>query len=145
MSIILSGVGRIGKDAVVRNTGNGDAVTGFSLAMDNGWGDNKVTLWFDASGWGKRYEGAAPYLIKGAQVFVSGELGEREHEGKTYKTIRLNDLQLIGGKKDGQSERTQRQESSPAQSRELSYGDGPGGGFDDSDIPFAPIPRRQLW
>ena len=143
MSIILSGVGRIGKDAVVRNTGNGDAVTGFSLAMDNGWGDNKVTLWFDASGWGKRYEGAAPYLLKGAQVFVSGELGEREHDGKTYKTIRLNDLQLVGGKKEGQSDRpAQRQES---KAREASYGDGPAPGFVDDEIPFAPISRRQLW
>lgn len=141
MSIIISGVGRVGKDAVVRNTGNGDAVTGFSLAMDNGWGDKKQTLWFDASGWGKRYEGASPYLLKGTQVFVSGELGEREHDGKTYKMIRLNDLQLVGAK-SGQSDRPQRQESKP---REASYGDGPAPGFDDSEIPFAPIPRRQLW
>lgn len=143
MSIIISGVGRIGKDAVVRNTGNGDAVTGFSLAMDNGWGDNKVTLWFDCSGWGKRYEGASPYLLKGAQVFVSGELGEREHNDKTYKTIRLSDLQLIGAK-SGQSERP-RQEPKPAQHADASYGNGPAPGFDDSEIPFAPIPRRQLW
>lgn len=126
MSIIISGVGRVGKDAVVRNTGNGDAVTGFSLAMDNGWGDKKQTLWFDASGWGKRYEGASPHLLKGAQVFVSGELGEREHDGKTYKTIRLNDLQLVGAK-SGQSDRQQRQErQSPTDS----------GFADDENIPF---------
>ena len=140
MSIIISGVGRVGKDAVVRNTGNGDAVTGFSLAMDNGWGDKKQTLWFDASGWGKRYEGASPHILKGTQVFVSGELGEREHDGKTYKTIRLNDLQLVGAKSD-QSDRPQRQESK----RDASYGDGPAPGFVDDEIPFAPIPRRQLW
>lgn len=127
MSIIISGVGRVGKDAVVRNTGNGDAVTGFSLAMDNGWGDKKQTLWFDASGWGKRYEGASLHLLKGTQVFVSGELGEREHDGKTYKTIRLNDLQLVGAK-SGQSDRPQRQErQAPADS---------GFADDSSDIPF---------
>lgn len=132
MSIIISGVGRVGKDAVVRNTGNGDAVTGFSLAMDNGWGDKKQTLWFDASGWGKRYEGASPHLLKGTQVFVSGELGEREHDGKTYKTIRLNDLQLVGAK-SGQSDRPQRQESKP---RDASFGDAATGGFQDDEIPF---------
>jgi hypothetical protein len=39
---------------------------------------------------------------------------------------------------DGQSDRPQRQKSRPAQSREASFGDAPGGGFadDSSDIPF---------
>lgn len=100
MSIITSGVGRIGKDAVVRNTANGDSVTGFSVAMDDGFGDKKVTHWFDCSGWGKRYEAVAPYLLKGSQVFVVGEQGEREHEGKTYKTLRLQTLDLVGSKPD---------------------------------------------
>jgi single-strand DNA-binding protein len=111
MSIITSGVGRIGKDATTRHTQGGESVTGFSLAMDNGFGDKKQTLWFDASGWGKRYEAVAPYLLKGTQVFVSGELGEREHDGKTYKTLRLNDLQLVGGKLSG--ERQVRQDPQP--------------------------------
>lgn len=29
--------------------------------------------------------------------------------------------------------------------REASFADAPGGGFADDEIPFAPIPRRQLW
>jgi hypothetical protein len=42
----------------------------------------------------------------------------------------------------GQSDRpAQRQESK----REPSYGDRATGGFEDDAIPFAPIPRRQLW
>jgi single-strand DNA-binding protein len=98
MTILTYGVGRIGKDAVTRFTGKGEPVTGFSLAMDSGFGDNKQTLWFDCSGWGKRYEGVAPHLTKGTQVFVTGELGEREHEGKLYKTLRLVELQLVGSK-----------------------------------------------
>lgn len=40
----------------------------------------------------------------------------------------------------GQSDRP-RQESQ----REASFADGPAPGFDDDAIPFAPIPRRQLW
>lgn len=140
MSIITTGVGRIGKDAVTRNTSGGDQVTGFSLAMDDGWGDKKTTLWFDCSGWGKRYVGAQPYLVKGAQVFVVGEQGEREHEGRVYKTLRLTQLELVGGKGNGQ-----RQASPPAPSRDASYGDAATGGFDIDEIPFNPIPRRQLW
>lgn len=98
MSIITTFVGHVGgKDAVVRQVGD-TTVTGFSMAADNGYGDKKQTLWFDCSGFGKRYEAVAPYLVKGTQVFVTGEQGEREHEGKVYKTLRLNDLQLVGSK-----------------------------------------------
>lgn len=130
MSIITTGVGRIGKDAVTRSTGNGDQVTGFSLAMDDGFGDKKVTLWFDCSGWGKRYVGAQPYLVKGAQVFVVGEQGEREHEGKVYKTLRLSQLELIGAKPEG------RQESSAPRPQRQAPAQTPADDFADDSIPF---------
>lgn len=97
MSCIVSGPGRLGKDAVVRDVENGPA-TSFSIAMDDGYGDKKKTLWFDVTGWGKRFAGAAPHLKKGGQVVVVGELGEREHEGKIYKTLRLLSLDLVGSK-----------------------------------------------
>lgn len=100
MTILTTFVGRVGKDAVTRFTQGGDPIVGFSLAADNGFGDKKQTLWFDASGFGKRYEAVCPYLLKGAQVWVAGEQGEREHDGKVYKTLRLTDLQLVGSKPD---------------------------------------------
>ena len=90
--------GRLGKDAEVRQTQSG-AVAGFSVATDVGFGDRKQTLWFDCSIWGKRAEsGLIQYLTKGQQVAISGELSEREHEGKVYKQIRVDDLDLMGGK-----------------------------------------------
>lgn len=134
MSIIISGVGRIGKDAVTRHTQKGEPVTGFSLAMDNGFGDQKQTLWFDASGWGKRYEGAAAYLTKGAQVFVTGELGEREHDGKTYKTIRLTALDLVGGKSEAKPTGNTSSGRRQVPQDNVGKGDEP---FPDDDIPFA--------
>ena len=97
MTILTTFVGRVGKDAVTRFTQGGDPIVGFSLAADNGFGDKKQTLWFDASGFGKRYEAVCPYLLKGAQVWVAGEQGEREHDGKTYKTLRLTDLHSFYG------------------------------------------------
>lgn len=100
MTILTTFVGRIGKDAVTRYTTDGSPIVGFSIAADNGFGDKKQTLWFDASGFGKRYEAVAPYLLKGGQVWVAGEQGEREHDGKTYKTLRLTDVNLVGGKPD---------------------------------------------
>lgn len=128
MSIITSGVGRIGKDAVVRTAGS-DKVTGFSIAMEDGFGDKKVTHWFDCNGWGKRYESVAPYLTKGSQVFVVGEQGEREYEGKVYKTLRLQTLDLVGSKKDSavSAPRGSSTKNSPPEA---------GAGFEDDDIPF---------
>jgi single-strand DNA-binding protein len=138
MTALISGVGRIGKDAVTRRTQKDEAVTGFSLAMDNGFGDNKQTLWFDCSGWGKRYESVATYLTKGAQVFVMGELGEREHEGKTYKTIRLSTLDLVGGKRDDASSAHEGRGHKPAGKPQAARGESaPAGSVDDEEIiPF---------
>lgn len=124
---------RIGKDAVTRFTQGGKSVTGFSAAFDTGWGDNKKVHWLDVSGWGDRYEKVAQYLTKGSQIFVEGDIGTREHDGKTYLTLTLSDLKLIGGKQEvqgggsGERQRPQRQQQAPVN---------PVDDFDDSSIPF---------
>jgi len=115
-------IGRVGKDAVTRQAGS-EPVTGFSLAVDSGYGDKKQTLWLDCSLWGKRGEKVAQYITKGSQLGVSGELGTREHDGKTYLTLRVAEVSLIGGKPAGSAPR---QESSPASD----------GGLGDENIPF---------
>jgi single-strand DNA-binding protein len=141
MSINFSDVGRIGKDAVTRHTGSGEPVTGFSAAVDSGFGDKKVTIWLDCSAWGKRYEGVAPYLVKGSQVFVQGELGTREHEGKTYLTLRVADLKLVGGKQGGEAPAHRQESAAPQRSQaNASYGD-----VSDDDIPFRSFRRHSYY
>ena len=118
---VFTATGNLGKDCRTGNAG-GTAVCNFPLAVKSGYGDNEQTLWLDCALWGKRAEGKLPdYLTKGAQVAVSGELGTREHEGKTYLTLRVADLDLIGGKRE-QNQRPN--EHSPRDD------------FDD-DIPFS--------
>jgi single-strand DNA-binding protein len=90
----LTIAGNIGKSAELRSTGNGEKVAGFSVAVDDGFGDKKRTLWFDVSIWGKRSETLAPMLVKGTKVCVSGDLSTREHDGKTYLTLRANEVTL---------------------------------------------------
>lgn len=136
---IITIAGRITRDAVTRTTQQGDKVTGFSVAVDDGFGQNKRTLFFDCSLWGKRGDSLAQYLVKGASVTVAGDLSTREHEGRTYLTIRVSEIALQGGK------------AADSQPRDTgtSYGGGYGAGgspnsqssgrpdFDDSDIiPF---------
>lgn len=89
--------GNVGKDATTRTTQNGDKVTGFPVAVEERQGQDKRTIWFDCTLWGARGEKLAQYLTKGGKVAVSGELSTREHEGKTYLTIRAEQVTLLGG------------------------------------------------
>lgn len=89
--------GRTGKDAVLRRLQDGTPVLGFSVAVDDGYGQNKRTLWFDCSVFGKRGEGLEPHLKKGTAVAVSGDMSTREHDGKTYLTVRVSEVTLQGG------------------------------------------------
>ena len=121
--------GRLTRDAALRTMNNGDQVAGFSVAVDDRAGREKTTLFFDCSLFGKRGEALAPHLTKGSSVTVSGDFGTREHEGKTYLTVRVNDVTLQGGGK-ARDEHDQRQ---PDERR----GGGGGETYDLSDdIPF---------
>lgn len=135
---VFSATGNLGKDCRVNQTAN-STVCGFALAVKSGYGDNAQTLWVDCSIWGKQAEGALPqYLLKGQQVAVSGELGQREHEGKNYLTLRVSSIDLIGKRED--SQQTPKQNGSqPAQSSPQNQGSpNPAQDidFDDQDIPF---------
>ncbi len=107
---VITITGRVGKDAVLRRTQDGQPVLGFTVAVDDGYGQNKGTIWFDASIWGKRGESLAQYLKKGTKVTAAGEFGLREHDGKLYPTIRVDHIDFD----------TPKQDSKPA-SRQQSY------------------------
>ena len=123
----ISIAGNIGKDAETRSTQAGDKVTSWTVAVEDRTGKEKSTIWFDCALWGKRGESLAQYLTKGSKVCVSGELSTREHNGKTYLTIRAEQVTLMGGKPEGQ-----RDDREPD-----GYGAGGRPGDDMSDdIPF---------
>ena len=123
---VLTISGNIGRDAEVRNAG-GTSVAGFSIAMKSGYGDKAQTIWVDCSLWGKQAEsGLVQYLKKGQFVVVTGEMGTREHEGKTYITLRVNGVTL-GGKQEGQQQQApqQRPAQQPQQPQQQAYNQAP--------------------
>ncbi len=128
----VSIAGRVGKDAELRRTQNGDAVASFSVAVDDGWGDRKTTMWFDCSLFGKRAEKVPDLIRKGTAIALNGDLGTREHNGKTYLTVRVNDFTLQGGKPSDRASA----DSHPGQfkTEQSMYGSGPAD-LDD-EIPF---------
>ena len=97
----FTAIGRNGREAATRKNKYGKSVTGWALAVDKGWGDNKQTVWFDCSLWGDRGEKLAAHIVKGDRLGVTGEIGTREHEGKTYFTLDVRDVTLLGEKRSG--------------------------------------------
>lgn len=139
----FSAVGRVGRDAVTRFTQAGKPVTGFSLAVDDGCGDNKTTTWLDCSLWGERGTKVAEYITKGSQLGVTGSIGTREHDGKTYVTLRVAEVSLIGGKPQGGGAGGARG-GAPARERPAKATDPVADAeFADDDIPF--VSMRSGW
>ena len=131
---VLNAIGRVGRDAVVRYTQAGKAVTGFPLAVDIGWGESKTTLWLDCSLWGERGEKLAAHLLKGSQPTVSGELGTREHDGKTYVTLNVREVSPEWQKDAGNG--TSRQNAPRATQRPTPATQAPVDDEFGDDIPF---------
>lgn len=139
-------IGRVGKDAVVRHTQGGEPVAGWSLATDAGYGERKVTTWVDCSLWGKRAEALADKIRKGDRLGVSGELSTREHDGKTYLTLKVAEVTLLSGKPQEGTE-PQRGGGSgtgrPARQAATQGNDEPFRDDDLGDIPF--VSNRSVW
>jgi single-strand DNA-binding protein len=99
--ITATAVGKLGKPAEVKALQGEQSLVTFSIAIDQGYGDRKTTLWVDCSYFTKR-PSVAQYLQKGTQVAVHGEpsLRKWESNGKSGAsfTMRVNEVQLLGGK-----------------------------------------------
>ncbi len=72
-------VGNLGRDPEMRYTPSGQAVTNFSVAVNENFTNSngeKVdrTIWVRVSTWGKTAENCNQYLKKGRRVLVEGRL-----------------------------------------------------------------------
>jgi single-strand DNA-binding protein len=144
MSNVFSFTGTVGADAEVRYLPSGQAVLNVRVANNIGFGDKQQTLWINCAVWGKRAEGALKdYLKKGQQVFVSGELSQREYKAndgttKTALELNANILDLIGKKNESSQPQQNYQPSGvreQAPARQAASNDNFDAPYDD-DIPF---------
>jgi len=100
-------VGNLGRDAEVRYTPGGAAVSKFSIATTEVWNDKagqrqERTEWHTIDLWGKQAESLSEYLLKGKQVYIEGRLQTDEYtdkEGIKRKStkVRCDKLVLLGG------------------------------------------------
>jgi len=137
MSNVFSFTGTIGRDAEVRATPSGQSVLNFTVANNIGFGDRQQTLWIRVALWGRRAEGSLQnYLKKGQQVFVSGELTQREYQandGSTKTSLELNATIVdLVGKRNEQGSQPQQNYQQPQQQQPSQ----PSSLDDFDDVPF---------
>ena len=139
----ITATGRIAADAEVRFTPSGDPVASFRIASDVGFGDKKTTNWFSCQVWGKRGESLAPHLIKGTPVTVFGALtlrewNDKEGQKRLSPDIRIDEIELQGGKKDSEPSQPSNQRNAQGAPK-ASISDM------DDDIPFTPHGAGRAW
>lgn len=142
-------IGRLTRDIGERDygyTANGKARLNISIAVNDGYGDNKYTSYFDAVVWGKQAESIKPYLNKGKQIAIEGRLRQDRWESNGQKNSRVvivaENVQLLGGNGNGAGSGGNYQQPAPQQplppaaGYESSYAEELNGGDFPEDIPF---------
>ena len=143
-------IGRLTRDPEVRYTTgqNQTAVARFSIAVNDGYGENERTSFINIVVFGRQAENCERYLSKGRQVGITGRIqtGSYEKDGRTIYTtdVIASRVEFLGGgdgaarsNNSGGGYSRPQQQSQP----EPSYN---GGGADypsgfqsvDDDIPF---------
>lgn len=139
----MFGLARLGRDAEIRTTSQGESVATLALAFSygrKGSDGNRPTQWVDAALWGKRAEALAPYLLKGGLVSVSLEDVHIEtfdgKNGPGHKlAARVVDVELASPKQAGAAPAPRH---APAPAPRPAPTPSAGSGFDDmtDDVPF---------
>jgi single-strand DNA-binding protein len=130
----LTIAGQLGRDAEVRFLPNGDPVANFSVADSQG--KDKDAIWWNCQLFGKRAESLAQYLTKGQSVTVTGNVSQRKYIDKNgvekiSTDVRVNDVALQGGRKEGAASQTAQTAQAPKpKSQSKNFDDM------DDDIPF---------
>lgn len=75
-------IGRVGGDVELRYTPSGKAVAQLTLAVDDGWGENKKTAWIGVTLWGATAELAKKAVRKGDRLGIAGRLSQEEWDDK---------------------------------------------------------------
>ena len=99
------------KDAELRYTANDKAYSKFSIANNEGYGDNKKTNFFNCTLWGKSAENLNRFLTKGQKVLITGKVeinDYKDKEGVERKIIDINvdsfgGVELLGNKAQQES------------------------------------------
>ena len=96
--VIISG--NLTKDMEVMVTKNDVNIGKFSIAVDEGYGENRTTKYYPVILFGKRVEALQKYLLKGTKVIIDGQIDYKsilddEENWKNYFQIIANDIDIV--------------------------------------------------
>lgn len=104
-SVVL--MGRLTRNPELKQTDKGTLVCSFSVAVDNGYGENKKTDFINCVAWNKTAEFVSKYFTKGQMIALAGRISTRtwDDNGTTrYATeVSVREVDFCGSKADGQS------------------------------------------
>ena len=139
---VFTGIGRLGRDAEVRYTADGKPITTFAVAIEDGFGDRKVTSWIDCALFGERGPKIAEYIRKGDRIGVTGSIRldtykTRDGEERSKIAMRVQDVTLLGNKDERQGGGSGgTRGGAPQRDRPQRATDAPADDFADDSIPF---------
>ncbi len=98
-------IGRLTREAELKYTSGGMAIANLSLAVNRrvkkGEQWTEEVSFFEIVLFGKTAEGLKPYLLKGKQIAVEGELKqerwEKDGQSRSKVVINASNVQLLGG------------------------------------------------
>lgn len=141
-------VGNLGRDPEIRTFPSGDQAANASLATTDKWRDKQSGEMKEHTEWhrlvfnGRLAEIVGQYLRKGSQIYVEGSIRTRKWTDQNgqdrYSTeIRVDQMQMLGGKGEGQQPPTTAPAHKPASNITAAEVARAGGIEDtDDDIPF---------
>ena len=102
-------IGRLTKDPELRYTRNQIPVASYSIAVNEGYGDDKVTTYVNLTTWGKPGEFVSKYFKKGQAIAIVGRLNNNNYEdkdGKKVYTLEVvtEEIEFVGDKKETSNE-----------------------------------------
>lgn len=138
--------GNLTADASLQYTTNEKAYSKFTIANNEGFGDNKKTTFLNCTLWGKGAENLNRFLIKGQKILVTGKIEinkYKDKEGNDRQNIEINvdsfgGVELIGGKSnsnEGSSNKNEYSKSANETFNDVNFEEDitP---VDDGDMPF---------
>lgn len=93
-------VGRLTRDPETKNFGE-SAVTRFSIAVDEGFGDKKKTHFYNCSAWNKLGANVQQFTKKGSLVLVEGMMISSKKENVTYWELRADSVKFLSSNNEG--------------------------------------------
>jgi single-strand DNA-binding protein len=136
--MILSGTVTLGRDAELKYTQSGTAVTRINGAYNIGYGENRETQWVSIALFGKQAEKLTEYLTKGTRIEVAAKDVKvntyNKQDGTTGVSLEAVaiDIGLLGG---GQKQNEQPNQNQQAYQAQMPQHQAPND-FSQDDVPF---------